>query len=172
MRTPPITVQRVSVWWTKAGRDARSADLRRGLPEAFPLPALPEPEPEPEREPEHAVLLHNVEMWERWDYAPREDVRYVSRSEVPWSLRLSEHGGLLTVSRAPGGTEAFPRRWPRPLFTLRPGEVGRYRANFRFTAGWSGDWVYSDWILCIGHRARRTSVPVVDVDDRVHLYGG
>ncbi|WP_306366588.1 hypothetical protein [Nocardiopsis sp. CC223A] len=167
MGTPPIAVQRVSVWWTKAGRDARSADLRRGLPEVFPLPDLPEPQRD------HAVLLHNVEMWERWDYAAREEARYVSRSEVPWSLRLSEHGGLLTVSRAPGGTEAFPRRWPRPLFTLRPGEVGRYRANFRFTAAsHESDWLYSDWILRIGHRAWHTSAPAVDVDDRVHLYGG
>ncbi|MEU0490941.1 hypothetical protein ABZ249_17070 [Nocardiopsis sp. NPDC006139] len=166
MRTPPITVQRVSVWWTKAGRDARSADLRRGLPDAFPLPDLPGPDPE-------QVLLHNVEMWERWDYEPREEARYVPRSGIPWSLRLREHGGLLTVSRAPGGTEAFPRRWPRPLFTLRPGEVGRYRANFRFTAlSHQSDWTYGDWTLRIGYRAPRASAPAVDVDDRVHLYGG
>ncbi|MFL1431807.1 MULTISPECIES: hypothetical protein [unclassified Nocardiopsis] len=166
MGTPPIAVQRISVWWTKAGRDARSADLRRGLPETFPLPDLPEPEAAT------PVLLHDVALREENAYAPEEVARYVAMTGVPWCLRLREHGGLLTVARAtPDSAESFPRRWPRPLFTLRPGEVGRYRANFRLTAGWSGEWVYSDWTVRIGHRAWHTSTPAVDVDDRVHLYG-
>ncbi|CAL9476115.1 hypothetical protein SUDANB121_02953 [Nocardiopsis dassonvillei] len=168
MRTPPITVQRVSVWWTRAGRVARSADLRRGLPGTFALPELPEPDPGA------PVLLHDVALREWRGYAPEEEARYVARSDVPWFLRLSEHGGLLTVARtSPGGTDAFPRRWPRPLFTLRPGEVGRYRANFRLTAASHlSDRLYSDWTLRIGHRAWHTSEPAVEVDDRVHLYGG
>lgn len=169
MGIPPITVQRISVWWTKAGRDARSADLRRDLPGVLPLPdALPRPEPDA------PVLLHDVALREQHGYAPEETVRRTARSEVPWFLRLREHNDLLTVARtSPGETDAFPRRWPRPLFTLRPGEVGRYRANFRFTAAsHMSEWLYSDWILRIGYRAWHTSEPDVDVDDRVHLYGG
>ncbi|MGW9346561.1 hypothetical protein [Nocardiopsis flavescens] len=167
MRTPPIAVQRFAVWWTEEGRGARSADVRRGLPDAFPLPGLPDPGPGT------PVLLHDVDLREENAYVPQETVRYAALTGVPWCLRLREHGGLLTVARsAPDGWEAFPRRWPRTLFTLRSGEVGRYRANFRFTVGRDAGRLYGDWTLRVGHGAWHTGAPAADVDDRTRLYGG
>jgi hypothetical protein len=73
-------------------------------------------------------------------------------------------------------------RHPRPrpsarLFTLGPGQVGRYRANFRFIGcACDPSWFYESWLVHVsdGNVAADRFIrgrPDRDVDDRVHLYG-
>ncbi len=93
---------------------------------------------------------------------------------------MSVESGTLVVDRLPGWA-AYPRQsGPARLFALKPGEIGRYRANFRFTVttcAWNPSWCYEDWLILIangeipsdGFIAR---TPDHDVDHRVHLYGG
>ena len=87
---------------------------------------------------------------------------------------------MLVVDRLPGWA-AYPRQsGPARLFTLRPGQVGRYRANFRFTAttcACNPSWYYEDWLILIANGEIRTDgfivrTPDHDLDHRVHLYGG
>jgi hypothetical protein len=64
------------------------------------------------------------------------------------------------------------------LFKLRPGQVGRYRANFRFTGcACDPSWFYEDWVVHVSNGPVEPDRflqgrPDHDVDDRVHLYGG
>jgi hypothetical protein len=64
------------------------------------------------------------------------------------------------------------------LFALAPGQVGRYRANFRFTGcHCSPRWYYEDWLVNVsnGHITPDRFThgrPDHDMDHRVHLYGG
>jgi hypothetical protein len=92
-------------------------------------------------------------------------------------LWVSRDGATVTVERLPGRA-AYPR--PRPstrLFTLGPGEVGRYRANFRFTGcACNPSWFYETWVVHVSNGSVNTDRfnqggPDRDVDDRVHLYG-
>jgi hypothetical protein len=92
-------------------------------------------------------------------------------------LWLSLDGATVPVERLPGWA-AYPR--PRPsgrLFTLGPGQVGRYRANFRFAGcACNPGWFYESWVVHVsngGVEADRfiQGRPDRDVDDRVHLYG-
>jgi hypothetical protein len=69
---------------------------------------------------------------------------------------------------------------PARLFTLRPGQTGRYRANFRFTVttcACNPSWYYQDWLILIAHGEIPTDefnarTPNHDIDHRAHLYGG
>jgi hypothetical protein len=66
------------------------------------------------------------------------------------------------------------------LFTLMPGEVGEYRANFRLTStscACNPSWCYEDWLALISHGEMSNGgfisrKPNHAVDHRVHLYGG
>ncbi len=84
------------------------------------------------------------------------------------------------MERLPGRA-AYPRdRRSARLFTLAPGQVGRYRANFRFTVTEcprNPSWYYEEWAVHVGNGlvAPDTFVhgaPDHEVDQRVHLYGG
>lgn len=155
-----VVLQRVSVWWGSGNRGAEAARLRRGLPTDFAPPGG------------DGWLVHEVAMWDRRGYRPEESVRAPEKRPHPWGLRLVEHGGRLKVDRTSVG-DAFPQRWPRPLFDLAPGETGLYRANFRFVAlSHSSQWWYSDWTVRVGFGVGATwPEPVRQVDDRVSLYG-
>ena len=77
---------------------------------------------------------------------------------------------------------------PARLFALKPGEIGRYRANFRFTVticacacacacACNPSWYYEDRLILIANGEMKTDgfvsrEPHHHVDHRVHLYGG
>ncbi|MFC7547736.1 hypothetical protein [Plantactinospora sp. GCM10030261] len=118
-----------------------------------------------------------------------EAARYVRRDEVvgggvecaqDLGLGLSSKGLALVVDRLPGRA-AYPRLpGPARLFQLMPGQIGRYRANFRFTfttCACNPSWYYEDWLVLVSNGPVKSSGfvrcdPEHDVDHRVHLYGG
>ncbi|WP_211349059.1 hypothetical protein [Micromonospora pisi] len=69
-------------------------------------------------------------------------------------LWLTIKGSTTSVDRLPGRA-AYPRdRGTARLFTLSPGQVGRYRANFRFTftqCACNPSWFYEDWVVHVGN---------------------
>ena len=84
------------------------------------------------------------------------------------------------MDRLPGWA-AYPQQiGPARLFALKPGEIGRYRANFRFTVTTCAcipSWYYEDWLILIANGEMKTDgfvsrEPDHHVDHRVHLYGG
>ncbi|MEU6024707.1 hypothetical protein [Micromonospora sp. NPDC047134] len=165
-----IVIQRVRVRWTAKARAAPAANARRGLDQAVPLPrSLPEGD----------VVIHEVLADEAVDYARHDEVLdggvEQARSIGLW---LGRNGKTVTVDQLPGSAG-----YPRPdastrLFMLTPGQVGRYRANFRFTGcACNPSWYYEDWLVHVSygqvasdHFVHRQ--PDREVDHRVHLYGG
>jgi hypothetical protein len=92
---------------------------------------------------------------------------------------LSPGTSTLVVDRLPGHA-AYPRQsGSARLFTLLPGQIGRYRANFRFagtTCGCNPSRYYEDWLRLIANGEIPTDgfvtgAPDHDIDHRVHLYG-
>lgn len=88
--------------------------------------------------------------------------------------------GTLVVERLPGWA-AYPRQsGPARLFALKSGEIGRYRANFRFTVttcACNPSWHYEDRLILIANGGMKADgfvsrEPDHHVDHRVHLYGG
>jgi hypothetical protein len=95
-------------------------------------------------------------------------------------LWLYSEASTLFVDALPGRA-GYPRRsGPGRLFTLLPGQFGRYRANFRFTVttcACNPSWYYEDRLILIGNGEIPSDGFVVrrpdhDVDHRVHPYGG
>jgi hypothetical protein len=167
-----ITIQRVRVRWSPAARGAPHANARRGLcrPTILPLSL-----------PDAAVVTHEVLADEATGYVPEEEVAGggVDRAR-DLDLWLSTEASTLVVDRLPGWA-AYPRRsGPARLFTLLPGQIGRYRANFRFTVttcACDPSWYYEDWLILIANGEVRGDGFVTrtldhDIDHRVHLYGG
>ncbi|GIF63404.1 hypothetical protein Ais01nite_14390 [Asanoa ishikariensis] len=165
-----IVIQRVRVRWSAAGRGAPQANARRGL--VRPV-TLPDPLPSGE------VVFHDVLSDEAAGYARRDNVSAgglkLARDLALW---LSLDGPAATINRLPGRA-AYPRpRASTRLFTLAHGQVGRYRANFRFTGCMCDpSWYYEDWLVHVGYGHVRGDrfvhgEPDRDVDERVHLYGG
>lgn len=167
-----ITIQRVRVRWSAAARGARQADARRGLCRPAQLPSTL---------PSGDVVVHDV--------LADESVRYERRDSVvsggldvarDLNLWLSVKGSALVVDRLPGQA-AYPRQHGLGrLFSLAPGEVGQYRANFRFTVttcACNPSWHYEEWLVLIRHGEMGSGgfiscKPHQAVDQRVHLYGG
>ena len=95
-------------------------------------------------------------------------------------LWLSTEGATLVVDRLPGVAAYPPQSGPARLFKLMPGQIGRYRANFRFTfttCPCNPSWYYEDWLVLIANGGMKndgfvSGKPDHDVDHRVHLYGG
>ncbi|MGC4815303.1 hypothetical protein ACLQ29_32775 [Micromonospora sp. DT228] len=167
-----ITVQRIRVRWSAAARGAPQANARRGLcrPVLLP-PSLPGGD----------VVVHDVLADEANGYTRQDGVTVggVGRAR-DLDLWLSTETARLVVDRLPGRA-AYPRQsGPGRLFTLLPGQVGRYRANFRFTVttcACNPSWYYEDWLILVANdEVRRDEFiarrPDHDVDHRVHLYGG
>jgi hypothetical protein len=125
--------------------------------------------------PDGTVVVHDVLADEVVGYQPTTRV-LDQAGEVGLSLDFTTDG--VSVHRLPGWA-AYPiRHGPVRLFTLTPGQVGRYRANFRFTAyACATQWYYEQWTIHVANAEARSDLflvtaPVHDVDDRVHLYGG
>ena len=165
-----IVIQRVRVRWTAAARGAPAANVRRGLNQAVALP---------ESLPDADVVIHEVLADEAMRYERRDEVLAggVQRARDV-GLWLSGDATALTVDRLPGSA-AYPRLYASTrLFALPPGQVGRYRANFRFTGcACSPRWWYEDWLVHVIHGQPTPdsfvhAQPDRDVDHRVRLYGG
>jgi hypothetical protein len=125
------------------------------------------------------VVIHDVLADEATGYARHAKVLSggveVGRDIGLW---LTDEGATLTVERLPGWAAYPPDSGSARLFTLLPGEVGRYQANFRFWGRCcSRTWHYESWTVHVGNgrvdadRFARGR-PDHDVDKRVHLYGG
>lgn len=165
-----IVIQRVRVRWTAAARGAPAANARRGLDQAAPLPrSLPEAD----------VVIHEVLADEAVNYERRDETLAggVNRArDIGLWLRHDE--ATVTIDRLPGSAAYPPPSASTRLFTLASGQVGRYRANFRFT-GCQCDpsWWYENWLVHVSygqvtHDRFVHGQPDRDVDHRVHLYGG
>jgi hypothetical protein len=159
------TIQRVRVRWSAAARGAPQANLRRGLDSPVPLPPLPAGS---------EIVIHDVLADEADRYERRSEV-LAGGPEIAREIGLGLNtDGHLRVDRLPG-SEAYPRREQvKRLFTLAPGETGRYRANFRFrftTCACAPYWFYESWLVLVANGPTRTA-PAYDVDHRTHLYGG
>ncbi|MGN9812885.1 hypothetical protein ACTMSW_26475 [Micromonospora sp. BQ11] len=126
-------------------------------------------------------MVHDVLADEAASYARRSNVLAggvsIARSLTLW---LTSDGSAITVARLPGAA-AFPRTGVSTrLFTLIPGQVGRYRANFRFRftdCACDPSWYYEDWVVHVSngdvaHDRFLHGEPDCVVDNRVHLYGG
>ena len=72
-------------------------------------------------------------------------------------LWLSTYGSSLIVDGLPG-LAAYPRQsGPARLVVLLPGQIGCYRANFRFTFTTylcNPSWYDDDWLILYGGPAR------------------
>jgi hypothetical protein len=165
-----ITIQRVRVRWSAAARGAPHANARRGLccPVVLP-PSLPVGD----------VVIHDVLADEANGYTRHgESTNGSVKRAQDIGLWLSSSGAALVVERLPGRA-AYPRmNGPARLFTLEPGQVGRYRANFRFTGcACNPSWFYEEWLIQVGNGEINADgfvqkEPDHDVDHRTHLYGG
>jgi hypothetical protein len=124
------------------------------------------------------VVVHDVLADEAARYVRRDGVAAggldLSRD---LGLSLVARGSSLVVDRLPDHA-AYPRpTGPARLFTLAPGEIGEYRANFRFTVTTcpcNMDWYYEDQLILVSHGATGflSRAPHHRADHRVHLYGG
>ncbi len=131
--------------------------------------------------PAGEVVVHDVLADEAARYTHRDDVFNSDLERArDLGLCLSPKDSGLVVDRLPGGF-AYPREYgPTRLFTLRPGQIGSYRANFRFTfttCPCNPSWYYEEWLVLIANGELRTDgflsrEPDHDADRRVHLYGG
>ncbi|MFF5083214.1 hypothetical protein ACFY36_39735 [Actinoplanes sp. NPDC000266] len=165
-----IVVQRVRVRWGAASRGAPHADLRRGLERPFPLPPSGGASD---------VVVHDVLLDEVDGYAPCERLRSGGTEiAAEGGVCVRVEGDAVTV-RGGRSWVAFPRRGGATrLFTLQPGQVGRYRANFRITGcACNPCWYYESQLVHVSNGrveqdAFLSGAPSHDVDDRVHLYGG
>ncbi|TDC72194.1 hypothetical protein E1193_28280 [Micromonospora sp. KC606] len=131
--------------------------------------------------PDNDVVVHEV--------LADEAAGYVCHDEVTGSgvdgardldLWLSMVSSSLVVDRLPG-LAAYPRQsGPARLFVLLPGQIGCYRANFRFTfttCACNPSSYYEDWLILVANGQVRSDgfisrEPDHHVDHRVHLYGG
>jgi hypothetical protein len=135
--------------------------------------------PLPTSLPACEVVVHEVLADEAVDYRRRDEVLSGGVEQArDVGLWLSLDGAAVSVDRLPGSA-AYPRpRASSRLFTLAPGQVGRYRANFRFTGcACDPSWFYEDWLVHVSNGPVEDDrfvqgEPDHDVDDRVHLYGG
>jgi len=165
-----ITIQRVRIRWTAATRGAPAADVRRGMDTAVQLPAAM---------PDGEVVVQDVLADEAAGYERSFRVFGGGLGSAEGAgLLLAVKGSSVVVGRLPGWA-AYPRpRGYAGLFTLGPGQVGRWRANFRFTGcSCSPSWYFEDWLVHVGNGVVDAGrfvegMPDREVVQRVHLYGG
>lgn len=131
--------------------------------------------------PDDDVVVHDVLADEAAGYECQDEVTCGDAKRArDLDLWLSTDGSSLVVDRLPG-LAAYPRQsGPARLFVLLPGQIGRYRANFRFTfttCPCNPSWYYEDWLILVANGQVQSDgfvrrEPDHDVDHRVHLYGG
>ena len=163
-----VIVQRVRVRWSAASRGAAQANSRRAIPDAFPLPSTPAGE----------IIVHDVFAGETNGYRPTQQFLVGSGQARDAWLSIELHDDTAVLDWLPDYA-AFPTRSGRSrLFTLAPGQIARYRANFRFTGSCcSPQWYYEQWTIQAANAPARSDLfrharYARDIDDRVHLYGG
>ncbi|MGY0005754.1 hypothetical protein [Micromonospora sp. I033] len=161
-----LVVQRIRVRWTS--RDAAAAVVRGRLPQAYALPPLPP----------DGLAVHDVLRDEATGYQAAEDSRESATAIREAGLWIEWHDGRALVDRLPSQASFPVRRVGTRLFALAPGQLGRWRANFRFTGcQCSARWWYEEWTVHVAHAPARPD-PFHDArwtrdrDERVHLYGG
>lgn len=129
-----VVAQHVTVTWTKASRGAPASLVRNAVPEAFPLPVLPDPP--------WVLALHSVNADEHRGFETTDslavDLQW-TRSQ-PARIRVDERGVHVAVW-VPGSP-------PGRRLSVRPGlnEAVRLRWNRRF-AGSSIEWTYQKFVL-------------------------
>ncbi|SRR6266498_2377808 len=169
---PAILIQSICIAWTKASRGGAAAVVRSRVPEAIPLPSVPE-------HSRPAFLLHFAEFREADEFcngAPevmsvlpasgplrfgRLLIRPFSESaEVVYLLQRPEWApstqhvqaaylpGRLGTGLTPCYVEPPQLRIPehQPAFRLGPGEWGRVTYNWRYSHGY---WRYERWTFNI-----------------------
>ncbi|WP_230690216.1 hypothetical protein [Catellatospora paridis] len=165
-----VVIQRIRVRWSTDARRAGDADLRRGLSDARRLP---------ESLPDAPVVVHDVLADHADGYRITEQVRSGGDAATSTSLQFSvtDHG--VTVHACARGAVYPLQDRPTRLFTLAPGKVGLYRANFRFRGQCccSASWWYEDWTVRVANAPGRPELflhraPQHVTDRRVQLYGG
>lgn len=165
-----VVIQRIRVTWPADARGARDANLRRGLSDARHLPESPPGEP---------VVVHDVVAAHETGYRFSERMRFGADATAEASPRLETTERGVTVHVHPRWAVYPWHERPSRLFTLAPGEIGIYRANFRFR-GWcpcSAEWWYEDWTIRVANAPNRpdlfrATTPRHVADRRVQLYGG
>lgn len=130
--------------------------------------------PLPPRPARDEVFVHDVLLDEAAGYTPRPRT-LAGGPDVARAVHLGlEPGedGVLKVKRM-SGWAAYPHLPAiSGVFTLRPRETGRYRANLRLgTTCCSPQWFYESWHILVGNGPALTE-PTHHVDRRTHLYGG
>jgi hypothetical protein len=141
-----VIAQRVRVRWSAASRGAAHADLRRGVGDVYELPALPE----------ESLLVHDVLADEATGYLLEAQVLAGPDAVRAAGLWIECAGDRVVVDRLASGAAYPVRRTPARLFTLAPGQIGRYRANFRFTGcACSPRWYYEQWTIHVAFAPTR-----------------
>ncbi|MEU8078957.1 hypothetical protein AB0B31_26390 [Catellatospora citrea] len=165
-----VVIQRIRVRWSTDARGAGDAAQRRGLSEARHLP---------ESLPDGPVVVHDVLADHADGYRFTEQVRSGRDPASSASLQLSdvERGVRVHVCVRDAVYPLHDRQ--TRLFTLAPGEIGLYRANFRFRGQCccSASWWYEDWTVRVANAPARPDLfphraPQQVADHRVQLYGG
>jgi hypothetical protein len=161
-----LVVQRIRVRWTS--RDAGAATARGRLPRRYALPPLPP----------DGLAVHEVLRDEATDYEVESESRAGAAALREAGLWVQWRDGRALVDRLPSRASFPVRRVGTRLFTLAPGQLGRWRANFRFTGcQCAARWWYEEWIVHVAHVPAdpdpfRDAHWARDRDERVHLYGG
>jgi hypothetical protein len=162
-----IVVQRVRIRWCAESRGSVAAVQRRGIPDAYPLPAPAGEDP----------FVHDILCDEQAGYAPQATA-VADPAHV--GLQVAVHSDLAVVRRRAHLGDSYPRRGAGRLFSLRPGATGRYYSNYRFTGrlpSHRGHWWYEQWTISVAHVDSWApdlfaGGPDAIVDARVRLYGG
>lgn len=164
-----LVVQRVRVRWDANARGAAHAVRRRSVAEAYELPPLPAGE---------MLVVHDVLADEADCYRPVSSVGSGAQAMQAVGLHAALTAESVVIDRL-SNRAAYPAwRTSYRLFTLRPGQYGRYRANFRFTGcACAPHWYYETWTVHIAFTSPRPNLFLNatadrDIDQRVHLYGG
>ncbi|MEV0431297.1 hypothetical protein [Micromonospora sp. NPDC050495] len=164
-----LVVQRVRVRWGAHARGATHAVRRRSVAEAYDLPPLPAGE---------TFVVHDVLADEADGYRRASSVGSGVQAVQAVGLHVGLTADGVVIESLPGRA-AYPAwRTSYRMFTLRPGQYGRYRANFRFTGcACAARWYYEAWTVHVAFASPRpdlflSAVADRDVDQRVHLYGG
>jgi hypothetical protein len=163
-----LVIQRVRLRWSPLGRGASGGAVRGRVPETFPVPAGDQGK----------VVIHEILMDEETAYKPVEQIRaYDDIDQVDWLSVKKLPDGAIRIEWNPVWASYPINRRLVEMCTLRPGQLGRYRANFRFTGcACAPRWSYQQWTVNIAHAPAREDLFVqgrfhVEKDDRVSLYG-
>jgi hypothetical protein len=161
--TVRVVIQRVRVRWGHGTPRAAMPDV----PHVYELPPVSM----------GPVVVHDVLADEAVGYEPSVRLFVGAEPARAVGLSVSLADRSVTVARLPTSAAYPVRRRPARLFVLRRGQVGRYRANFRFADGDTPDWIYEGWTIHVAYARPRPDLfqsarPVHDVDERVRLYGG